>query len=460
MTSNKQQATSNKQQATSNKQQATSNKQAVINHGKLVNEKLKILCAALALLCSGDIVFAATASSNTSVSTNLSDQLKKAVISNNTKTIKSLIKQGVDIDNQDNDKKYTPLMYAAEANAADAISTLLSNKANPDALDKDGKTALIIAVESGNLKAVKKLADTNMLKANIRLIKKFKKAIDKKNESNLDIEDNKGYTALMYAVEKGRKDIFKTLLNEAADVNKKNHEGKTALMIAVEKENLDCIKLLIEKIKKFMQLFRTQSIKNDSVARAQQELNTVANPNIQDNNGKTALMIAVEKGNLKIVKELMGFSILQKMFNLSIDAKVDIQDNSGWTALMMAVKQGRKDIAKLLLDRKYWILSKKKKTDIKNKEGQTALMIAVSKGYSDLVDLLIKKGANVNAKDNNDKTPLMFAASSGNIKIVQALLKKKADINAKDKDGKTALYYAKKAKHTEITNLLTKNGAK
>lgn len=421
---------------------------------------------AIFTLIYGDAVLADTTASNqSSSSVNLSEQLIAAIKGNETKTVKSLIKQGASLDYQDKDG-FTPLMRAAESDKSGIIGTLLSNKANPDIKNKDGKTALIIAVEKGNLAAVKKLIDTNILKANFRLIKGVKKFLNKVNESNLDIQDNKGYTALMYAVETKRKDILEALLSETANVNKQNNDGKTALMMAVEQENLDCIKSLIKKVKRFMQLFRDQSIKNDKVARYQQELSTVADPNIQDKKGKTALMMAVEKGNLKIVKEIMGFSTTQKtigaVFNAtrSIDAKVDIQDNNGWTALMSAVNQGREDIVKLLLERKYWILSKKKKTDIKNNEGQTALMIAISKGYLNIVTLLIEKGADVNAVDNNGKTPLMFAANSGNEGIVQALLKKKATVNEQDTTKKTALDYAKAANHTKIVDLLIKNGAK
>lgn len=438
------------------------------NRGGKMRYRLACFGAIFALIC-GEAVFADTTASNQSTSSiNLSNQLLEAIKSNNIKTVKSLIKQGASLDYQDKDG-FTPLMRAAILNRSGIIVTLLNNKANPDMKNNEGKTALILAVEEGNLKAVKKLADTNMLKANFRIIKKVKKLIRNINESNLDIQDNKGYTAMMYAVEKERNDILKTLLAEGADVNKKNNNGKTALMIAVEKENMDCIKTLILKIKRFLQLIRGQSIKNDKVARLQQDLNTIADPNIQDDEGKTALMMAVEKGNLKIVKALMGFSFQQKVSSvfgglfesnlLTIDAKVDIQDNKGWTALMFAVSQKRKDIVKLLLEKKF-IVSKKKKTDIKNKEGQTALMLAVSKGDLEIVNFLIKKGADVNAVDNNGKTPLMFAANSGNEGIVQALLKKKSDVNTKDKSGKTALDYARVAKHTEIADLLIKNGAK
>jgi len=68
--------------------------------------------------------------------------------------------------------------------------------------------------------------------------------------------------------------------------------------------------------------------------------------------------------------------------------------------------------------------------------------------------------SNVNEKDVKfGITPLHTAAYHGHTEIVKLLLKRKADINAKDKDGETPLIAALTSGHTEIGELLINKGA-
>ena len=56
-------------------------------------------------------------------------------------------------------------------------------------------------------------------------------------------------------------------------------------------------------------------------------------------------------------------------------------------------------------------------------------------------------------------TPLHHAATQDHKKIAELLIAKGADVNAKDDDGDTPLYYAESF-HKETADLLRKNGAK
>ena len=81
------------------------------------------------------------------------------------------------------------------------------------------------------------------------------------------------------------------------------------------------------------------------------------------------------------------------------------------------------------------------------------------------IDLLIKYGADINAKSGGfNLTPLQQAAWSGKLEAVKALLAHKPDVNAscdsKDlDDGSTALNFAFVADNKEIFNLLLEAGA-
>ena len=62
----------------------------------------------------------------------------------------------------------------------------------------------------------------------------------------------------------------------------------------------------------------------------------------------------------------------------------------------------------------------------------------------------------MNAKGaDNAFTPLMEAADDGSIEIIKLLLAKGADINAKNEDGDTALIGASFAGNTELVALLS-----
>jgi len=76
------------------------------------------------------------------------------------------------------------------------------------------------------------------------------------------------------------------------------------------------------------------------------------------------------------------------------------------------------------------------------------------------IDLLIKNGADINAKSGGfNLTPLQQAAWSGKLEAVKALLANHPDVNATTRNGDTALTYSFVADSKEIFNLLLDNGA-
>ena len=105
-------------------------------------------------------------------------------------------------------------------------------------------------------------------------------------------------------------------------------------------------------------------------------------------------------------------------------------------------------------------------------EGMTALCIASDWEYVELVEVLLKYGADVNAKDDYEYTALMYAAcdrndddSNGSAKqaILEALLRHGADINAKNGEGgstgSTALHLAVQNGRLAAVKVLLKHGA-
>ena len=78
----------------------------------------------------------------------------------------------------------------------------------------------------------------------------------------------------------------------------------------------------------------------------------------------------------------------------------------------------------------------------------------------EVVKVLIDRGADVNAKDEKGETTLMYAARSGNLEVVKFLVDKGADVNAKDSNGATALSIASANYRPKTVEYLKAYGAK
>lgn len=147
----------------------------------------------------------------------------------------------------------------------------------------------------------------------------------------------------------------------------------------------------------------------------------IINPNLQDDQGATALHKAVNKGNKEIVVEL-----------LNQGADPTIQTNGLIDSLFLAVLKNNKEIVNEILERK------KSNLNIQNRRHQDApLHIAVEKENKEIIISLLKNNANPNIQNKNKETPLHLAAKKGNKEIVQELLQHKADPNIKNIHGKT-----------------------
>jgi predicted Fe-Mo cluster-binding NifX family protein len=105
------------------------------------------------------------------------------------------------------------------------------------------------------------------------------------------------------------------------------------------------------------------------------------------------------------------------------------------------------------------LLAKGADIHAKDENGDSALHVAIAAGHIKVIKLLLTYGADLNEEDKEDSSPLHIAASTGQLKAAKLLIKKGANIDAQNKDGITPLHIAASNAHQNIVHLLLEYGA-
>lgn len=144
-------------------------------------------------------------------------------------------------------------------------------------------------------------------------------------------------------------------------------------------------------------------------------------------------------------------------FLLDKGAPVNGYSNGGLTIIHKAAHGEEPVVVRLLIKRG---ADANAKVRASVGRGETALHVEVASWNEQLLPLLLRNGAEVNAKGENSKgqTALYFAASWGNETALETLLERGADLSAKYKDGKTALHAVNLGRF-QIVDLLLQKGA-
>jgi ankyrin repeat protein len=145
----------------------------------------------------------------------------------------------------------------------------------------------------------------------------------------------------------------------------------------------------------------------------------------------------------------------------------EARDLAGCPALHRAVMLDRREIVKRLLGKgtNPNVRSRGQSTELDDEEtpggDKTALFQATSWGRPEIAEMLIKHGANVNAKAARGVAPLHEAARMWHVELARLLLKHGAEVNAKDDEGRTPLDWASSPRESpEMTKLLRDHGGR
>lgn len=218
--------------------------------------------------------------------------LLKAVTANQPDLVHTLCAEGAGREAKDPESGATPLLLAVIWRQTPNIVELLAVKANVDAADSGGNTALIWAANRGDIALMQML-----LKAG----------------ANIQIKNGEGQTALMKASLGYDSESVKLLLDHGADTRGKDKEGDTALMMAALKGQTESVRLLLA---------------------------SGADINAVDNELRNALIWAGQEGDTELIRLL-----------LDRGADIHARDQQGKTALMTAILGGRREVVQLLVDR-------------------------------------------------------------------------------------------------------------
>ena len=342
-----------------------------------------------------------------------------------------LLEHGADINAED-DKGQTPLQalsqiytgkyFKYEGIILNLALLLLKKGAEVNRHEEDGDTPLHLAVQNNGF----------------RLAGVFLEYGADANAAN-----NKGITPLRILSESNSDDernlldLAQLLLNNGAEVNRKDRDNKTPLHLAVQRKRFRLAGILLER---------------------------GADANAENNEGMTPLQI-LSKSYACDESEILNFAQLL----LNNGAEVQRRDKDSETPLHLVIRRNWFRLAGILLKHGA-------DTNVENNKGQTPFHTLLSQSHIrgsekgktlDLALLLYKNGAEVNRRDEANQTLLHLAIRADQFRLAGILLEHGADANAENNEGMTPLQilserYADDESESEILNvaqLLLNNGA-
>lgn len=349
--------------------------------------------------------------------------------------VRALIQQKANVNAPQIDGA-TALHWAVELGDLEMADALLKAGANPSAVNRAGARPLLAAAVNGQALMIEKLLAAGA-------------------DPNVAL-DSSGDTALMIASRTGKVDAVRMLLDHGAQVNaKENWGGTTALMWAAAEKHPEVVKLLLER---GAQVDARSDLVPSASGRGFEGTTPVAakadQPIAEFNSGLfTPLMFAAREDSLESAKLLVAAG-----------ANVNAVSGDGKDALSLAIFDGSYDVASFLVDSHadvnradaqrftplFWAV------DRRNMETAPNFPWMVTVDPLPLIQKLLDAGANPNAIINATPrarmregsprivfaTALMRAAFSGDIEVVKLLLAHGADSHIHSSDRETNLMAA------------------
>jgi ankyrin len=284
-----------------------------------------------------------------------------------------------------------PIAIAARNRDAAAVRALVSKKADVNAVDRDGSTALLWAVRAGDAETTRLLLGAG---------------------AKATLANRLGVTPLSLATANGDAAIIGMLLDAGADANAVDIAGETALMSAVRSGSIAAVRLLLD---------RGATI--EATDRSSQQ---------------TALMIAVRENQPAVVKLFLERGA-------AVDTKTRVGNTPNWT-LPNSVPGFGHGVGIV----RGGLPPRGSRAPITG--GMSALLYAARDGRLPIVLDLLAAGAEIDQTDPNGITPLIGAITNNHPDVARALIEKGANVKAVDWYGRTALWAAVETRNMDVDN--------
>ncbi|CAF0854297.1 unnamed protein product [Brachionus calyciflorus] len=395
--------------------------------------------------------------------------------------------------NEFDDKNELPLDLALKTRQESIAKNLVKNHINIDKTDNQGLTLLHKAVLRDDEYSASFLVDNNISVNTQSLTDKrtalmylaakssisnemlnLVRKILKNHNTDVNLRDQKGNTALHIAIYSKNKSVFKEILLNSIikpNLNIKNNDEQTILWLALlqsedsnDFDQPDSFPSML--IDKGCEIDTTDS-NGDTLLHlcARKELehaaiflvNKKAKLNLLNNDYESVLHVACEYGLMRLVDVL-----------LDKNADPNVQSSkltNSQTPMHKAILNNHENILQIFIRVK---ANKNGKVDsslipnfnIKDNDGQTVLSLCLWSNMLSLAKSLIEHGADVNITDNEDIPLLHQAILRQCTEAALFLLEQKVDINAKScEDNLTALQLAVKRHLPLVVENLCRRGA-
>jgi ankyrin repeat protein len=266
------------------------------------------------------------------------------------------------------------LLRAVTWGESKRTEVLLRLGSDPNIIDKNGDTPLIIAATRGYVAIADLLIESG---------------------ANLNAKNYAGNTALIEASAKGDPELVRLLLSGDADAKTRNLAGLSAADAAMQSGHPEIVRIL------------RSGGRAPTSSQVSEDYSPSWNEARLDPAGKgdaSSLQQAVKEANLEKATSL-----------LAKGADVNARDMNGWTPLMNAAFQGHSALVGLLLAHK----ADPNRTTLN--EGRTPLAIAARQHNISIVRILLSAGADPNIRDRSGATAMSDAQRSGDAAIGRLL---------------------------------------